>query len=457
MSKRTKLAALGTAGVGLLAAIVLWLFWPRAVEPAHQPSPTQAAARAPRTEVKRTTAPVAAPTKPKPVPPVIDSITVEKSRVCEGEDNLVSVQAHVPGREGVQPRVVVGTNAGTRVPLRAWLDGNGQAPEVQVSAYGADGSVVRKPVPAYTVMACPPHLRLAVGARGIPNSLYTYELATRIVVPKKKDGTASNAPRVVGYSWDFGDGAKHPGAAELTHDFEDAAASSEFNYALVTVEAELEDGSKLTGRTSVELVNPARHFAEQGLTLLVAKLTPRFPEVSEDGSVRQTVRLRHYDDETVTVTAVRRVTAYGSNGSPGERTEDIGSSPAEPVDASSILGTTSIPPGRGIEFPVVLDAELVPDTAFLTYEVEGETSSGRPARGTFSIMRPPPAPTAQNSIPVDSPVLQAKIQRAMELLGQSSVSFSDLQRLDREGAFKELSVPSDDEPVVAAAGPPQRD
>ena len=56
---------------------------------------------------------MAAPTKPgKPLPPVIDEITVEKEDVCEGEENLITVKAHAQDDAAPLLRVVIGSQRG---------------------------------------------------------------------------------------------------------------------------------------------------------------------------------------------------------------------------------------------------------------------------------------------------------------------------------------------------------
>jgi hypothetical protein len=60
--------------------------------------------------------------------------------------------------------------------------------------------------------------------------------------------------------------------------------------------------------------------------------------------------------------------------------------------------------------------------------------------GSFSVMRPPPRPTADNSQPVTRPELKAKILAAREILGRDVVTDDDLWRLEREGRFAGLGL-----------------
>jgi hypothetical protein len=99
---------------------------------------------------------------------------------------------------------------------------------------------------------------------------------------------------------------------------------------------------------------------------------------------------------------------------------------------------------------VSLDTSAEPDVVSLTYALEGTSADGHRARGTFSIMRPPPRPTKENSAQVTDPVLLAKIKRARELLNQPYVTDEDLWRLEREGRLADLKV----EPASPASAPP---
>src|SRR5262245_47618869 len=97
----------------------------------------------------------AAPTEPEPQPPIIDEIKVEKTEVCEGEENLITVKAHTPvGRDDAYLHYFIGTSAGQSVPLRTYLGSDGtadQAPEMQIQVFGRDNVTTTVPVPRYTV------------------------------------------------------------------------------------------------------------------------------------------------------------------------------------------------------------------------------------------------------------------------------------------------------------------
>src|SRR4051794_30585712 len=98
--------------IAILVAIVMaiWL-WPRSrrthTKDARTSDDLSDSPRTTRTSkaVPSASAPVSTRTPPgldpaPPLTPIIDSITVEKPRVCSGEENLVTVKAHTPeGKE----------------------------------------------------------------------------------------------------------------------------------------------------------------------------------------------------------------------------------------------------------------------------------------------------------------------------------------------------------------------
>src|SRR6516165_3902771 len=48
--------------------------------------------------------------------PIVDEVSVEKSEVCEGEENLVSVKAHASDGTDAYLHTVIGSGLGMKVP-----------------------------------------------------------------------------------------------------------------------------------------------------------------------------------------------------------------------------------------------------------------------------------------------------------------------------------------------------
>jgi hypothetical protein len=360
----------------------------------------------------------------------IAAITLEKTRVCEGEENLVRVHLRTPIPE--QTRVYVGHESGTLVPVKAWLNEQNQAPETLVRVDVGDGKVFTQKVPRYTVEKCKPKARVAITRTLLPNSTDEYQF--RVLVKQPENDTR----KIVDYHWYFGDDERSDGSDVVTHNYEHRSQDTEFSYFLVAVDVVLDNGDHLYGRHSVELNNLAHHFDNLGFVMLFPHFTPRFPVENEDGVVEQTVRLRHYHKESVVLQRAKIVTSYLDDNRRDSKEHSVKKNQEEEVDPASIVGTKEIPDGKGVEFQVRMDTKLHPGIAYQTFFLEGKTDSGKPVRGSFSVLRPPPKPTAENHVEVESEMMQKKIQLAMKKLKKPYITFDEMQKLEREGAFKDL-------------------
>jgi hypothetical protein len=365
---------------------------------------------------------------------VIDEIILEKQEVCEGEENLVTVKAHTT--DGTDPYLhfTVGGQTGQRVPLRTWLpDDDADQPKVQVKVFGRGNVVTIADLPPFLVKSCRPARMVNVEARVRANTWGEYELEARLREVPPLDPEARPPPpfKPTSYEWSFGDGQQATTATPYaTHSYEGRAQDRLYSHFLVQVTVRGEGGETVTGRTSLQLLNPAyEDFATKGVVSLMVQLTPRFPELGQDGVVRQRVRLFHHRDRPVFIhtAAVFR-----------HRMNATQPPPPQAVDPFSLLGGTQIPPGFGVELEARLDTQKEPDVFSLEHYLEGKDSEGNPVRGAFSVMRPPPKPTKESHMPVVDPLLKKKILAARRILGRDTVTDEDLWRLEREGKFADL-------------------
>lgn len=202
-------------------------------------------------------------------------------------------------------------------------------------------------------------------------------------------------------------------------------------------------GETLTGRTSLSLINPAfESFAQKGIVQLLIALDPRFPELGSDGRVLQRVRVWHTQSAAVTIER-STVTRFFETGA--------GQTKPEAVDVAGLLGATTIPPGKeGITTTVVLDTAADPGVFSVTYRLSGVSQDGHPVAGSFSVMRPPAKPTAENSRRIEDPLMKAKIVAARAILGKDVVTDEDIWALEREGMLSGLVAP----PVGSAVAAP---
>jgi hypothetical protein len=369
-----------------------------------------------------------------PAAPVVDEVTVEKTEVCEGEENLITVRAHTP--DGTDPYLhyAIGGRLGPRVPVRSWIADDGEAPKLQVQVFGKNNVVTTVDVPSFTVKPCKPKRMALITSNLRANTWSEFDLEVKLIENPAPDNASFVPFQPRRYEWTFGDGEKATTEVPyVTHNFENRKQDAMFSNLLIEVKVYGNDEQPVLGRTSIQLLNPAfEDLATKGVVTLLVQLTPRFPELGDDGVVRQKVRMFHMRDRPVFIHNAQVFRHLMAN--------PTGASPQSVVDPSSLLGTSIIPPGRGIEFEVKLDTNNEPDVFSLEHAVEGKDSEGLPARGTFSVMRPPPKPTKQKSDPVVDPMLKAKILAARKLLNRPYVTDEDLWALERQGKFADINA-----------------
>jgi hypothetical protein len=407
----------------LLAALLLW-----------RPRPPRHTDRAPARAAPVRSLPVFRDESPRPAPalagsraPVIDEVTVEKSEVCEGEENLVTVRAHAPDqRDEPFLHALVAGQPGTRVVVRGSANPR-VAAQAQVIVFGRDRQAVTAAVPEFLVKACKVDHQLFLAQRSLPNRDAELELTARI-----DPFGASARFLAVRYEWDLGDGttAVTTGPVE-THDYSHRPQDRARSELLVRVTALSASGARVEGRTTIELLNPSfESLAEKGVVKIYADLEPRFPVPDTTGVVRQRVRLWHPHGRAVHVERVRRLIL--SRDAP----------PSSPEEVK--VAIPDIHPGETVEAPA-LTLDLEPGSSSssvgVEYYLEGRTEDGFRAAGNFALMRPPRLPTRADHLPVDA-LQTARILRARQLLGQAFVTDEDIWRLEREGKMKDLEVPA---------------
>jgi hypothetical protein len=379
--------------------------------------------------------------------PIIDEVLVEKDEVCSGEENLITVRAHTPNGTDAFLHYVIGSESGPQVPLRAFLGPDGKVEMPKIRVFGQKNAATEIDIPPYRVKDCRPARMVTVVPRLLPNTQDEYELQARILETSPKDGPGAERFEPVSYTWKFGDGSEETTKVpRVIHSYEARSHERMVSNFLVAVEVKDSSGATLKGRRSLEIMSSVfANYAERGIVTVMAIPTPRFPEMDAEGVVRQSFRLRHFRDEPVRVERVRAVRHYMATGE---------SSPPESMEGEASLGLTTISPGPGVEVSVTLDTQEEREVFAVTYMIEGVTEDGMKARGSFSLMRPPPRPTREASTPVHDPLLQAKILRARELLHQEFVTDEDIWRLEREGKLADLKVgPAPAEPAQGAPMP----
>ena len=309
------------AGAALLALVVSLATYAvlrqRTPELPSVESPSEA--KAPRSAVRETIAtPAPARSAKTPAAPIIDSITIEKDEVCEGEENLVTVKAHTPDDTDAFLHVRIGAASGAAIPLRSYLDDRGRPSTRQVSVFGKNNVATMGEVPAFRVRPCPAALGVVIEHRLRPNTTAEFDFDARIVSrgaeAADRDAGASFRPR--SFTWSFGDGTHQSGhEPHATHSFADRSQETLYSPFLIALEVLGADGRILKGRVSIELLNPAfEAFAYKGIVVLTTELDPRFPVLSESGIVDQGVRLSHTRSDAVGITKITTTTKYQGRG-----------------------------------------------------------------------------------------------------------------------------------------------
>ncbi len=364
-----------------------------------------------------------------PEEPIIDEILVEKSSVCEGEENLITVRAHTPGGEDdAYMHYQIGGQRGRTIPVRRYLpdDKDVTPAPLMVSVFGRNNTVTRAEVPPFEVKRCRTPRTLALGYRMVPNGVDEFLFHARV-----RNNTADDAFEAVEYHWNFGDGTEMVTAEPFVeHSYREREQDRMFADYVVTCTAVAASGERVTGRSGFELLSDSyEHFAHKGIVLLRTAMTPRFPVMDESGRVTQTATIWHDYDRPVRVTRILR----GRHSRAGQMAE-----PPREIDVAGLLGSDIVPPKTPVTVRVSFDAGGEEDIFSHEYLILGESEDGWRSAGGFSVMRPPERPTRENNRPVRDPLLAAKIMRARELTGKQLVTDEDLWRLERKGAFEGL-------------------
>ncbi len=353
--------------------------------------------------------------------------------MCSGEENLVTIKAHTVDGTDDHLHYVVGSETGQRIPVRIWKRADGTYERPRVSVFGRDNVATHAELPEFQVKDCEPLRNAVVGSRLLPNTMGEYEFQVRILDVAAKKLPDARPFQAVRYEWSWGDGSTETTQGPVaTHRFSGQELERMYHQYLVSVEAVAANGERVKGRQALQVLNLAyENFVYRGVITVLGEGTPRFPQLGEDGVVRQTFRLFHQAKGSVRIDKVTAVRAFRPTQEEPSREEAL---------ETNELAVSHIPPGKGVEVQVKLDTKAEPDTAVITFLLEGSSEDGHPVRGSFSVMRPPAPPTRDNHIPVMDPVLIAKIKRAQQLLQQRFVTDEDLIRLEREGKFADLKV-----------------
>ena len=355
--------------------------------------------------------------------PVVEEITVEKTDVCSGEDNLVTVRlagAH-QNDENIQITMPGNGGAGRQMPFILGLTVAKQQPAMpEVVVSGRDGALATVKIPTVTVKDCTPGPSLSVEVALVANTSATFALTATVRNP------GPTAFKPVHWHWDFGDGRDATTKVRtVEHSYEDHPQKTRVSNFLVHVRAADAEGVELLGRHALDVLR------SKNVVVITTELNPRLPVIADDGRVTQRVRIHHASDQPVTLERVE-VQRFRDNEQGVEEMQTTD------VDPRQVLGTHVIPPGRGIETTAVFDTRAEPRTKRVTFDLHGKSADGIRASGQYSVLRPSePSPQAEHEVVTD-PQVKAAILAARKKLGRDEVSLDEMVRLKREGALDNL-------------------
>ena len=437
MNKKRFGIVVAIALLGVLVLLIVRL--PRSlVQPAATAADDRGSARSP---IGPRLAPPASRAEPVAAT-VIEAVTVEKTEVCSGEDNLVTVTlaGGYPGSDTARIMMPAQGSAGPQMPFRLSLSRDKQQPEMpEVVVFGSDGPLATVRIPPVKVKDCNPGPVMMIDAALTANTSATFAFTATVL----NQGPTPFKP--VEWRWDFGDGSDAVTKVRtVEHGYEDRPQKARMSNFLVHVRAVDAQGVELVGRHGMELRNEAfEALRVKNAVLLATELNPRFPVMGADGRVVQRVRIHHAYDKPVNIDRVF-MQRFRKN---EQGRDDVQESA---VDPRQIFGTNVVPPGRGIEITATLDTRAEQGTGLLTFDLVGTSVDGIRATGQFSVLRPPELiPQAEREVVTDVR-LRAEILAVRKLLGRDEVTIDEIMQLRREGALDNLTG-DDGQPLKVAA------
>jgi hypothetical protein len=243
----------GWAAMALAAAAAAgWWMWsrPKAPQVAAAPRPGSALDWRPRPPAApRPAMRLIEPIVAEPGAPVIDEVTVDKTEVCRGEQNFMSIKAHTEdGSDAFLAFSMIDPESGltvfgSRIPFRQSAPGDD---EILVSVEGKRVTQ-RVALPAVTVKDCDAPLQASIKVgRG-------FDAMDRVHLTARLDNFEFAPTR---FEWDFGDGQRQTTATpEVDHSYEGRDQSSKQSSFVVQVKISDGGGRQAIGTQGVGFAN----------------------------------------------------------------------------------------------------------------------------------------------------------------------------------------------------------
>jgi PKD domain len=439
--------------------LLSWSPWQPAAAPASTDEATaartNAADRSPAASPPRPAPPGAAPfaanapslqLPPPRMADLVESVTVDKPRVCPGEDFVATIRGKPENARSTLPiaelNFTIGSASGETIALSA------DQPGVQRYTVVASNGVDKLEHRDFEVEVLPEDDPECAEKR----------FATLAVAPSRHESDVIEAKvvalhgleAVVSYEWDFGDGTRRETAsAAVTHSYALRDQTRTRTPYLVSVTARDAGGREARGRASIHLMNHyyrARAFGDRPLRTLRAAAVKKNAR-----GYRVDVALRSYESEPV---AFQRATLRQRSclADRPDRTSQV--EPAAlalpeqlPANAAQTLALT-VPKALLADDTCAVEIELVGDTVppRTGMAMAGSPIPHRPvsARVDVELELAPPVEHGGSETfapqPVEDEALLARLQHATQVLGTNRITPAQLAELERESTIAQPTV-----------------
>jgi hypothetical protein len=264
--------------------------------------------------------------------PIIDSIEVDRTEACAGEQVFATVKAHAAG--GGTDRLIVrlgdSNEMGFRLPFR--LEKGAAPRERKVFVTGPGGPEAVGDIPPVDIKDCEVEQRVTIDVSLDLRSPHALTLTANV---REREGERSFVPVV--YEWDFGDGTTQTTSTpEVQHSYEGRSQRTRFSYFLITAKASDAGGRAVQGARAYGFPNFG--FGPLVDEKRVVLFSSGGPPEGEQGATP--IRLHHGYDRPVRIDHVASKQVFRD--ADGEREV-----PDRSYTARELLGVEDLPPGTG--------------------------------------------------------------------------------------------------------------
>ena len=328
--------------------------------------------------------------------PIVDEVAVEKTEVCRGEDNVLTVKAHTQNgtdaflsTEFVDPvtgRLVLG---GSRIPFR--LDRPVDRPLVVT----IQGNMAAKTVelPAVHVKECVAPRDLIVHVKHGKAAAFDRVRLTAELVEQPPRGSARQAfvpMSPVSYEWDFGDGGKQVTAnGHIDHGYEGREKNVRQSSFVIAVTAKDRHGQSVQGSTVVAF--PNRAFAALTLKQRIV-ISLRIKEADPTTGAHEQIWLYHGHDHTVQIDGVDLIEKIRDDKG------DIRETLRRTYRPQKFLGLSELPPRESSPIRDLTELEPTTPNAVRYVELHGRSTDGKDAAGGFTLLPPKRSSNARRAV-----------------------------------------------------------